>query len=92
MCILSAMEKEISARIRLNNYANRVLSVIKAKYGLNDKSEAINKFAEIYGDEIVEKEANEEYVKKIIDIANKHLEKYGHRKMSFEELDRLCEV
>ena len=92
MCILGNMEKEISARIRLSNYTNKVLTVIKAKYELNDKSEAINKFAEIYGDEIVEKEANDEYVKKIIEITNKHLEKYKHRKMNFEELDRLCEV
>ena len=86
------MEKEISARIRLNNYTNKVLSVIKAKYELNDKSQAINKFAEIYGDEIVEKEANDEYVKKIIEITNKHLERHKHRKMNFEELDKLCEV
>lgn len=92
-CILNHMEQEtISARIELSQYANRVLAVLKARYGLKDKSEAINKFVEIYGDELVEKEANEEYIKKIIDISNKHLEKYKNKKMSFEELDQLCEV
>lgn len=82
----------ISARIELNSYANKVLAVLKAKYGLKDKSEAINKFAELYGNELVEKEANEEYVKKMIEGVNEHIEKYGHRTMSFEELDALCEV
>jgi len=82
----------ISARIEINDYANKVLAVIKAKFGLKDKSEAINKFIELYGDEIIEKQTNEEYVKKIINITNAHIEKYKNRKMSLQELDKLCEV
>lgn len=80
---------QISARIELNPYTNKVLAVLKAKHGLKDKSEAINKFAELYGDEIVEKEANEEYAKNMIEEVNEHFRKYGHRKMSFAELDAL---
>ena len=76
----------------MNPYTSKVLAVIKAKYGLRDKSEAINKFVEMHGEEVVEKESNENYVKKIIELTNKHLEKNGNRKMSFKELDRLCEV
>ena len=87
------MEQElISARIELDVYTNKVLAVLKAKYGLRDKSEAIKKFAELYGDEIVEKEANEEYIKEIIAGVNEHIKKYGYKTMSFEELDALCEV
>jgi hypothetical protein len=82
----------ISARIEINDYTNKVLAVIKAKFGLKDKSEAINKFIELYGDEVVEKQANEEYIKKILNITNIHIEKYKNRKMSLQELDRLCEV
>jgi len=82
----------ISARIEISDYANKVLAVIKAKFGLKDKSEAINKFIELYGDEVVEKQANEEYIKKIISITNAHVEKYKNRKMSLQELDKLCEV
>ncbi len=85
-------DTSVSARIELDSYANKVLAVLKAKYGLRDKSEAINKFAELYGDEIVEKEANEKYVRKIVEISNNHLKKYGNKKMSVEELDALCEV
>ena len=84
--------KNISARVELNPYANKVLAVLKAKYSLKDKSEAINKFVEIYGEEVVEKEANDKYVKKIMEITNKHLKRYKDRKMSLEQLDRLCEV
>jgi hypothetical protein len=81
----------ISARVELNNYANRVLGVIKMKFGLKDKSEALNKFIEIYGENIIEKESNDEYVKKILTISENHFNKYGKRKMTMQELNRLCE-
>lgn len=84
--------EQISARVELNPYTNRVLAVLKAKYGLKDKSEAINKFTELYGEEIVEKEANEEYIKNMMAGVNEHFKKYGYKGMSFEELDELCEV
>lgn len=87
------MEKnQISARVELSGYANKVLAVIKAQHGLKDKSEAINKFAELYGDEIVEKEASEDYVKHIIEVTNRHLEKHKNRRMTLKELDALCEI
>ncbi len=86
------MEKMISARVELDDYSNRVLGIIKIKFGLKDKSEALNKFIELYGEEIMEKEVNEEYIKKIIDITKKHFEKYGNKKMTLQELDKLCEI
>ena len=45
----------VYARITLNDYANKVLNVIKAKFDLRDKSEALNKFIDLFGDEVVEK-------------------------------------
>lgn len=85
-------QKTISARVELDDYANRVLGVIKIKFGLNDKSEALNKFIELYGDEVIEKQAKEEYVKKVIKIAESHMNKYKNKKMTLQELDKLCEV
>jgi len=82
----------ISARVELDDYANRVLGIIKIKFGLRDKSEALNKFIELYGEEVMEKEVSEEYIKKVIDTVKKHLEKYGNKKMTLQELDKLCEV
>jgi len=80
----------VSAQVYLDDYTNHVLNVIKAKFGLTDKSDAINKLAEIYGEDYVEKDANGEYVKKILDIEERHLKKYGNRKMSLKDLDALC--
>ncbi len=82
----------VFARLKLNEYSNKVLNVIKAKFDLKDKSEALNKFAELYGDEVVEKEASDEYIKKIIEIDERHMKKYGDKNMSLKELDKLCEV
>jgi len=82
----------VFAQVDLDDYTNRVLNVIKAKFGLKDKSEALNKFAEMYGDELVEKEANDQYVKNVLEISEKHMKKYGNRTMTLKELDALCEM
>ena len=82
--------QKISARVELGDYANRVLGIIKIKYGLKDKSEALNKFIEIYGNDILEREVTEEYAKKVITISNNHFKKYGSKKMSLQDLDKLC--
>ena len=74
------MGKTISARVELEDYTNRVLGIIKIKFGLKDKSEALNKFIELYGNEIMEKQVNEDYIKKVIAVTKKHLEKYGNKK------------
>ena len=82
----------ISARIELDEYSNKILAMIKAKYGLKDKSQALSKFFSIYGDEILEKEATEDYIKKIKSISENHFKKYGKKKMTLQELNKLCEV
>lgn len=80
----------IALRANISDYSNRVLGVIKEKFGLRDKSEAINKIAEMFGEEFVEKEVNEEVVRNLVKTCENHLEKYDRRKMSLKELDKLC--
>lgn len=82
----------VFARVEINEYTNQVLNMIKVKFKLNDKSEALNKFVEICGDEFVEKEANDEYIKKVLDIEKRHFKKYGNRSMSHKELNHLFEM
>ncbi|MEK6957616.1 MAG: DUF2683 family protein [archaeon] len=53
------------AIVKLKDRANRVINVVKAKYGLKDKSEAINRMAEEYEDEVLEPEVRPEYLKKL---------------------------
>ena len=80
----------VYARVSLEDYTNRVLNVIKGKYGLKDKSEAINKMANIYGEELVEPQASEEYIREMDKEYEEHVKKYGHKGMTLEELDKLC--
>ena len=55
----------VQAIISINDQANRVLNILKAKYGLRDKSEAINLMAEQYGQALLEPELKPEYVAKL---------------------------
>lgn len=82
----------VTARMELSNYTNKVLNVIKAKYELKDKSAALNKFIEIFGEDIVEREVKPEYLKKVLTIHKDHVEQFPNRKMTIAELDKLCGV
>ena len=77
--------------ITVNDYTSRVLGVVKERFGLRDKAEALDKFTEIYGEEFVEKEVKEELLKKMIkDCENWEAKHKFKRKMTLKELDRLC--
>jgi hypothetical protein len=68
----------ISARININEDTNRLINLVKAKYGLKDKSEAIDKFFELYKDDIDENwEVRKNYLKKLQKIEKEHFKKYG---------------
>ena len=54
-----------TAIVKLDEEANKVINIIKAKYGLRDKSEAINKMAEQYEQEVLEPELRPEYAEKL---------------------------
>jgi len=54
-----------TAIVKLDESANRVINIVKAKYDLRDKSAAINKMAEEYGEEILEPELRPEYIEKL---------------------------
>jgi len=79
-----------SMSITVNKYTSKVLGVIKEKFGLKDKAEALDKFAEMHGEEFVEKEVKDEVVREVIKSCEEHIKKYGYRKMSLKELDKLC--
>ena len=54
--------------ININEETNRVLNIIKAKYGLKDKSEAINLIVSEYEQEFLEPELRPEYIGKALKI------------------------
>ncbi|OIO26375.1 hypothetical protein COX85_01085 [Candidatus Micrarchaeota archaeon CG_4_10_14_0_2_um_filter_55_9] len=80
----------VSAQVVLTPYADRVINVVKAQQGFKDKSQALNYFIETHGDDVVEREASEEYVKRVLLIADRHGKKHGNRRMTLKQLDELC--
>lgn len=84
--------QKVNMNLRVSKYTNQVLGVVKEKFGLRDKSEAIDKFADIFGEEFVEREVKDEVVLDAIRSAELHAKKYGNRKMSLPELRKLCGV
>ncbi len=85
------MSKSVAMNVKVDEYTNRVLGVVKEKYGLNDKGEALDKFAEMYGDEFVDKEVKEEVIKEVIESCNRHIKKYGFRSRSVKDLRKIIE-
>lgn len=76
------------AIIELEEKANRIVNIVKAKYGLRDKSEAINKIAEDYGEEMLEPELRPEFIKKLKRIGKEKVIKIGSVK-DFEKRYKL---
>ncbi len=55
----------VQALVNISDRANRVLNVVKAKYGLRTKSEAVERLAEEYERELLEPELRPEYVRRL---------------------------
>ena len=62
----------VQAVINIEENTNRVLNIVKAKFGLRDKSQVINLVVKEYEENFLEPELRPEYVKEI-----KNLEKNG---------------
>lgn len=80
------------ARFELDEYTTRVLDVVKGKYGLKSREEALNKFVREFGEEFLEYPVSEEYLSKLDSIVAEHEKKYGKRTISEKELDDLLEL
>ncbi|MFH0861579.1 MAG: DUF2683 family protein [Candidatus Altiarchaeota archaeon] len=51
--------------INIDDHVNRILNIVKAKYGLKDKSQAINLVVNEYEENFLEPELRPEYIEKI---------------------------
>ena len=77
----------VQAIIKISERTIRVLNIVKAKYGLKDKSEAINVMAEEYENGMMEPELRLEYIKKLSKIK----EQQGIKFKSVDELRKHIE-
>jgi len=73
------------AMIQISEKANRILNIVKAKYTLKDKSQAINKMAEEFAEVLLEPQLRPEYVKKL-----RRIEEEGT--VSEEEFEKMMKV
>ena len=80
--------KMVQAMIEIPEEANHILNIVKARYSLKTKSEAIAKIVIECGENIIEPELRPEYLKKL-----KRIEKEGYGKTfsSVEELRKSIE-
>ena len=78
----------VSAMIDIPEKVNHVLNIVKARYKLKTKSEAIAKVVSEYGSEMLEPELRPEYIRKLKKIEK---EGYGKTFSSIEELRREIE-
>jgi len=55
----------VQAIINFGDHEDRILTIVKGKYGLKNKSEAVNLLIGKYGEEILEPKLRPEYAEKI---------------------------
>ena len=76
----------VQSQIDIGKKEDRILNIVKAKYGLKNKSQAVAILVKIYEDSFLEPELRPEYVKKLKRI-EKEAEYIGPF-ASVEELDQ----
>lgn len=55
----------VKAIVKIDERTNRVLNILKAKYGLTDKSQAINLMAQQFEAEVMEPELKPEFIRSL---------------------------
>ena len=64
----------VQSIIDIDENEDRVLNIVKAKYGLKNKSQAVSTIAKIYEESFLEPELRPEYVEKLKKISKgKHI-------------------
>ena len=67
----------VKAIVEIDEEANKVINLLKAQYGLRDKSQAINKMAKQYKEIVLESEFNPEYIRKLMEIQKEPIIRVG---------------
>jgi len=67
----------VKAIVEIDAEANKVINLLKAQYGLRDKSAAINKMAKQYKEIVLESEFKPEYVRKLVEIQKQPIIRVG---------------
>ncbi len=73
----------VQAIVNLGEYEDRVLTIVKGKFGLKNKSEAVNLIIDKFEEALLEPELRPEFIQKI-----KRIEKEGKFK-TFKNIEEL---
>ena len=75
----------VQSVIDMNENEDRILNIVKAKFGLKNKSQAVSLITQIYAESFLEPELRPEYIKKLMKI-----DKEG-KFVSFSSIEELRE-
>ena len=67
----------VKAIVEIDEEANKVINILKARYGLRDKSQAINEMAKQYKEIVLESELKPEYVRRLMDVEKEPIVRIG---------------
>ena len=67
----------VKAIVEIDEEANRVINILKAQYGLKDKSQAINRLAKEYREVVMESEFKPEYIRRLLEIQKEPITRVG---------------
>ncbi len=82
----------IQTRFELDNYTTIVLDVVKGKYGLSNRNEALQRMVLEFGSEFVEPSLNEETLIELDNTYEEHMKKHPNRTMTNKELKELLDI
>jgi hypothetical protein len=68
----------VKAIVEIDEEANEVINILKAQYGLNDKSEAINEMAKQYKVLVLESAIRPEYLARLQKIGEEPIIRIGN--------------
>lgn len=67
----------VQAVISISKHTNQILNIVKAKYDLKTKSDAIDVVTQLYEEEIMEPELRPEFVKKMLKLKKEKSTRYS---------------
>ena len=82
----------MQSRLEMDEYTARVLDVVKGKFGLKNRSEALNRLTKECGSIYVDPQPNELALRELDVIYEDHKKKHGNRKMNDKELKVLLGI
>ena len=74
----------VKAIINIDENANRILNIVKAKENLKDKSEVLNLILKTYGKEMLEPELKPDFISELLKAQNEETVDVGDWNKHFE--------